>query len=396
MHITKTFNEHILTVSVEGHLDTATSPELEREVFSVLEGADGVVLDFEKLEYISSSGLRVLLKIRKTKPDVQVINVSSEVYEILQVTGFTEMLEVKKAFRRISIEGCEKIGQGGIGAVYRLDNETIVKVYRPTLSLEEIERERQYARTAFVHGVPTAIAYDVVKVGDSYGTVYELMNSDTLAHALVKEPERWDELMDKYVALVRTLGETHVPEGGFDRIQNLLHFRCECLKKYLSEEDAALLHSLIDEMKDSDTLIHGDLHPGNVMLQGDELMLIDMADMTVGPHGYELSCLYRDMYSTTRPGKDCTFTEQSIGMPREGIIRVWESFITRYLGTEDPEKTAEWMEHMELLHAFNAAVAAAMAPVEIMERAMPAVKAHFLDGVIRPKEQKLRQLISAM
>ena len=105
--------------------------------------------------------------------DVTVNNVSSEVYEIFNVTGFTEILNVKKALREVSIEGCEMIGAGGYGSVYRIDAETIVKVYH-NASLEFIEKERELSKRAFLLGVPTAISFDTVKVGEQYGVVYEI------------------------------------------------------------------------------------------------------------------------------------------------------------------------------------------------------------------------------
>ena len=91
-----------------------------------------------------------------------------------------ELLDVKKRLREISVEGCEKLGQGGNGAVYRLDEDKIVKVYKPWMGLDAIDRERSFARTAFVNGIPSVIAYDVVKVGDCLGVVFEMLKSDTL------------------------------------------------------------------------------------------------------------------------------------------------------------------------------------------------------------------------
>ena len=77
----------------------------------------------------ASAGLRVILRLRKQEPELAIVNVSPEVYEIFEMTGFTEMMPVSRAYRRVSVDGCEVIGQGANGKVYRLDPETIIKVY---------------------------------------------------------------------------------------------------------------------------------------------------------------------------------------------------------------------------------------------------------------------------
>ena len=123
-------------------------------------------------------GLRVLLKLRQMQKHLEITDVSPEVYDILEVTGFVELLDVKKKFREVSIENCELIGKGGIGSVYRISEDEIIKVYSSKTSVESIEQERQLARSAFIAGVPTAIPYDMVKVGDSYGLVFEMVKAD--------------------------------------------------------------------------------------------------------------------------------------------------------------------------------------------------------------------------
>ena len=74
----------------------------------------------------------------------------------------------EKPMREISVEGCELLGKGGNGAVYRLDDETIVKVYFGARnSLEKIKRNRETTRSAFVQGIPTMITFDTVRVGEN-------------------------------------------------------------------------------------------------------------------------------------------------------------------------------------------------------------------------------------
>ena len=89
-------NEDILTISLEGRLDTITAPELEASLKSKLSGVESVVVDCEKLEYISSAGLRVLLAInKKFNNRFTLVNVQELVMEVLEVTGFASILEIK-------------------------------------------------------------------------------------------------------------------------------------------------------------------------------------------------------------------------------------------------------------------------------------------------------------
>ena len=148
-----------LVISLAGKIDSANAGEVEQRLNQARQEApsDTVVIDCDGLEYASSVGLRLFLRIRKSGVDLSLVNVHSALYEILETTGFTEFLNVRKAYRVISVEGCEVVGQGANGKVYRIDPDTIVKVYLNPDSLPDIQRERELARTAFILGVPTAI-----------------------------------------------------------------------------------------------------------------------------------------------------------------------------------------------------------------------------------------------
>ena len=115
-------------IALEGSVSSANAAEVEAAIQKLIEGEtfDELILDADNLTYISSAGLRVLLRLMKAGKKLRMVNVSSEVYEVLEVTGFSEIMSVEKAFRKVSIEGCEMIGQGSNGIVYRLDPETIV------------------------------------------------------------------------------------------------------------------------------------------------------------------------------------------------------------------------------------------------------------------------------
>ena len=98
MTITKNQNGTTLEIALEGRLDTMTAPDLEAELNKSLGGAESLVLDLAKLDYISSAGLRVLLSAHKTmssKGGMKVINVNEIVQEVFEVTGFSDILTIE-------------------------------------------------------------------------------------------------------------------------------------------------------------------------------------------------------------------------------------------------------------------------------------------------------------
>lgn len=87
-----------LIISLDGRLDTLTAPDLEKEVQKSLNGVGELIFDFEKLEYISSAGLRVLLAIERMMSDqgtMKVINANEIVREVFEVTGFRDIITVE-------------------------------------------------------------------------------------------------------------------------------------------------------------------------------------------------------------------------------------------------------------------------------------------------------------
>ena len=97
LSIQKTIEQEKATFKLEGRLDTITAPELESKLRSALEGVTDLTLDFEKLDYISSAGLRVLLATQKQmnkQGTMRVCHVNETIMEIFDVTGFSDILNI--------------------------------------------------------------------------------------------------------------------------------------------------------------------------------------------------------------------------------------------------------------------------------------------------------------
>lgn len=333
--VTSTNENGVLTLHVDGRIDSTNAPQFEKEAMEIVKEGNfsELVLDADDLLYISSAGLRVILKLRKTDPGFKVINASSDIYEIFDMTGFTEMMTIEKAYRKLSVDGCEMIGQGANGKVYRLDPDTIVKVYLNPDSLPDIHRERELARRAFVLGVPTAIPYDVVKVGEGYGSVFELLNAKSLAKLIKAEPENLDHYIGLYVDLMKTIHSTAVNPEDMPDMRDVAIGWAEFLKDYLPEEKWNKLVSLVKAVPVCHNMMHGDYHVKNVMMQNGEALLIDMDTLCQGHPVFELASVYNAYKGFSE--LDHSISESFLGLPHDVAVSIWDKTLPLYLGTDD-------------------------------------------------------------
>lgn len=322
----------VLTLFISGRIDSATAENAEKEMFEIIHNnnAANIIIDCSDLNYIASAGLRVLLKIGKEADSLSIINASREVYEVLDLTGFTGMFDTKRKMREISVDGCKIIGGGLSSNVYRIDRETVVKLYAPRVTLERIYKETASAKKSFVAGIPTAIPYDVVKCGESYGTIFELIDADTLSQTFMDYPERFDGLMEKYVKLLKQFHSTPAIMGTFPDIREKYHEWAAGLKKYLTDEELDKIDRMIDAVPFRQTMIHVDCHSRNIMVQDDKLIFVDMADVSIGHPLFDIGAEYFHymILRTTCLGAKIIFGVEP--EDSELPVRVWNDLVRRY------------------------------------------------------------------
>ena len=327
-------------VNLTGRITSANAAAVEQEISAAIGDYAGkaLTLDLNDLEYISSAGLRVLLRLRKRFAGMEMVNVSSDVYEIFEMTGFTEMMPISKAYRSISVDGCEVIGQGANGKVYRIDPDTIVKVYYTPDALPDIHRERELARTAFVLGVPTAIPYDVVRVGEGYGSVFELLNATSFSKLIAADPDGLEGYVRQFVDLMKLIHDTTVKPGVMPQMRTVALDWADFLRDYLPEEKWQKLHDLIAAVPEQLTMLHGDYHTKNVMLQNGEVILIDMDTLCTGHPVFELASVYNAFVGFSE--LDESVAMQFQGFSADTCRRIWELVLEMYFDEADEETRA--------------------------------------------------------
>ena len=350
---TSTENNNLL-LYLEGRIDTSNAGQTEQEIFSALDKTDKTpAFDAGKLTYISSAGLRVLLKVSKSFKEKLVIeNVSEDVYDIFNTTGFTELFDVKaagdinteKPMREISIEGKEKIGITGLNTVYRLDDETVVKVYLPSVNYDiHIKKEQENARNAFVAGVPAVIPFDVVKVGDSYGLVYEMQNCRMLWDVMIDDKAHLEDYTRRYAQTIKKVHSIKANKELFSSSKALMLSTVKKLSGLFVHDEIEKFIRLIENIPERDTFLINNCYPNNAILQNDELLLVNFG---VSGYGHPITDV-SNMYM--RFCHDLSFRSESerkiiSDITEEERKQIWKTFISEYLGTIDKqllEKTNE-------------------------------------------------------
>ena len=336
--VTERIENDILYLELNGRIDSSNADQAEEQIKAIKGAHPNLpsVLDAENLEYLSSAGLRVILRMRKDAADLKIINVNTEVYEILDMTGFTDMLIVEKAFRKLSLDGCELIAKGANGTVYRYDAETIVKIYHNGASLEEIRLEKDLCRKVFIKGINTAIPYDVVKVGDCYGSVAELLSAKSIAKLLRTEPEKLEEYVAIYTDLLKKIHETPILPGEMPSIKETGVDWAEFLKPYLPADQWEKLVAMMKAIPEPEFMIHGDYHANNVMIQDGEPLLIDMDTVAYGHPIFEFASIYLGFVGYCECNHEGTM--DFYGLPYEITTKIWETLMKQYFEDEAVRK----------------------------------------------------------
>ena len=259
----------------------------------------------------------------------------------------TEKTKYKK-YREVSIDGCKQLGRGAKGEVYRYDDELVIKVFNENNTYHDVEQEIALSRKAFILGVPTAISFGIVSVGDKYGAMYELVDSDTISRCIERAPSRVAEYAKTMAELALTIHSTEAEDDGtFPEVLGRVREYITGGIGYENEALAAKCMKLLEALPHRDTLVHGDFHTGNVFLQNGEALLIDMDRISRGHPIIELSDLY--YFYNTLGVEGPEVIEGFMGFSYDTAKQFFKEFLKVYLGTDDEKRLAEVTEKASML-----------------------------------------------
>ena len=340
-----TFKDGTLIIFLEGRVDSSNMDEFEHELMedgTIFENKH-IAFDATDLEYISSAGLRVLLKFKKRyKNPLRILNASDEVYDIFDITGFTDIFEVERRMREVSISGCRRISSALNGEIFQYSDDEMIKVFAPTVPLSTIKNEHTYAQSAMAFGIPTLIPYDVVKCEEGYGIIFEKAETTSLSYMLAHNPNMHSLYANMLAKMLKEMHSTPIPEGKLPDIKD--RYR-EWIKEVDDPTDSkiSVFSNLIDTIADKDNYINGDINLNSIMVQNGELVLLDMSGSARGHALFDLSALYASLVGMEK--KNPGYCKMTYGISSGACKDFWDEFFNIYM----QERTQEIKMTNELL-----------------------------------------------
>ena len=286
-----------LKITLPEKINTANAAEFEKELFAIdeLNDAKEFVFDANNLEFISSLGLRVIFKFEKKFEDtpLTIINTSSEVREILDDTGITSFVKVYKKVRHVDLNSLTLLGSGMYGAVYRINEEQILKVFYNVQSEIEMRKMIEVIRIAFTHDIPTIMPFEVVKTDKGFGIVLELLNATLLSTLMHDNPKDFDKYVVEMVELAKSLADTKFEEGTLKNHNDFMTEFVESSAEFLTPAEITAIKYYIDIVPRRNSGVHCDFHARNIMVMDGKPLLIDMDYFCCGHPVWDIGGTHR-------------------------------------------------------------------------------------------------------
>ena len=246
-------------------------------------------IDFEKVESIDFSAMRMLLQHRQAGHAFYIANASDAVAAKFATTGIDKFISVTGQPEEVNMDDYQQTGDGYTALSYsHKDGQQMIKLYYDFIPLEVVEREKRIATSALMLGIHTPMAGPIVRDGKRFGVSFErIANKKSFARAIADNPQKLDYYAVTFAHICKKLHSTECDTAVFPSITDF--YRALVARSpYYGDEMKAKILAFVDSVEPHTTCIHGDLHIGNIITNGTDNLLIDMADFSYGNPWFDL------------------------------------------------------------------------------------------------------------
>ena len=331
-----------LIIYLEGNITKENASYLEKSILETATKTPQLILKFDlkELKIISSPGIRMFMNIKnslKNQPNIKLENVNQDIYDIFISTGLTEIFDIEKVYTEMNIDNLELVGKGANSKILRLNEDKVIKIFSKNSRLDiMIQNEKAMTKQAYLCGISTPLTYDIVKVGDCYGLIYEYLDAKDLIKIMEEDKEHLVDYVKQFTQLMKHMHSIELSNNKLIDLRAMALRLFPSLKgKVLNDEDYEKVKKIYENIPYKKTFVHGDCHPGNVMVKNGKMYFIDLAAAGVGHHINDLMGMFNiyrinihnpDKMKNSPLLKNFTIDELNL---------IWDTFLKEYLGTED-------------------------------------------------------------
>ena len=244
---------------------------------------------------------------------------------------------MNEEIQRINLDDYIQTGEGGTALTYtHKDGLSLAKLYNPGFEADRAKAEFLTARAVFELGIPSPEPFRLITDGERSGAEYELIkNKRSYTRIISQEPERLEEISLKFARMAK---ELHAKQADTTRLQSykqrIANFYHE--KDMVPEDYKQRVLQFLDTVPDTPRCLHGDLHIGNIITDGQRDLWIDLGEFAYGVPEWDLALLWTMCHNM--PGDR---VEHIFHITHDTMQAHWDIFFPAYLGTSDPQAIHE-------------------------------------------------------
>lgn len=246
-----------------------------------------------------------------------------------------------KKITKIDLENMPVVGKGACATIYKFQDDRILKLYDrgERNTLEFVKNEFDISTEIFNMGIPTAQTYELCECDGVYGAIYEYISGRAMLDVIEKEGN-----IENYITELANIGKIihskSVDKTLFPKAVGLIEGLIVHIQSWVNEEQYKHIERIVEVIPDCDTLVHGDFHPGNVILRQDDAVLIDVGGASHGHPVFDLISMYRMMMKEMQTNSNNCIYRQ-----------IYENYITHYFNpTVLEENSDSYNEIMEIMN----------------------------------------------
>ena len=268
---------------------------------------------------------------------------------VLLMQGSQKLMDVNQ-LEEFNLEKCHQYGEGASSIVYTINDEPniILKLFNLSVSRDAIQEEYIQSIKMLELGLPTPEAYKMVRVGEQIGIIYRrITNKISFSKALAKDFDNAEALMKQFAELCQNMHNTKANTSYF-KDQALFYDSLIDKCQQLDTQDKLKAHKLLASIEKKDTVLHGDMHTGNVVLENGKPYWIDLGAISYGNPMFDVSTLYFLFFECA----DLPFVQENFHLNAIQLRTCWKLFAKYYAGINSEEELNKYNNMLRPISIF--------------------------------------------